>query len=212
MRRVRASRRAIAVGLLHAWSAPAHERRLSAALRALGVPVTSAAELVPEIREYERLATTVANAFLSPRVGDYLRALGDGAAGADMQIVLSHGGTAPPEQAAREPVRQLFSGPAAGLRAALEAARACGHARALTLTCGTSTDCAFLGGRDTGRDGLPGGAPRVAGVPVLLPTLDAHGGRGWRFRPRAPRGRRPWRGSKRGRGSGRLLTAVVRRP
>src|SRR5262249_5044776 len=54
-RRVRATRPdAIAVGLLHAWSAPAHERRLARVLRTVGVPVTSAAELVPEIREYER--------------------------------------------------------------------------------------------------------------------------------------------------------------
>jgi N-methylhydantoinase A len=176
-RRVRATRpEAIAVGLLHAWSAPAHERRLAAALGALGVPVTSAAALVPEIREYERLATTVANAFLAPRVSGYLEDLARGLSGADIQIVLSHGGTAPPEQAAREPVRQLFSGPAAGLRAALEAARACGHTRALTLDVGgTSTDCAFLGGRDTGSDGLPRRRGReVAGVPVLLPALDVH--------------------------------------
>jgi N-methylhydantoinase A len=177
VRRVRATKPdAIAVGLLHAWSAPAHERSLARALEKLHVPVTSAAELVPEIREYERLATTVANAFLAPRVGEYLRTLAAGAAGADLQIVLSHGGTAPPEQAAREPVRQLVSGPAAGLRAALAAARACGHARALTLDVGgTSTDCAFLGGRDTGEDGLPRRRGRdVAGVPVLLPTLDVH--------------------------------------
>jgi N-methylhydantoinase A len=177
VRRARATRpEAIAVGLLHAWSAPAHEQRLARALAHLHVPVTAASELVPEIREYERLATTVANAFLSPRVGAYLRQLADGAGGAEIEIVLSHGGTAPPEQAAREPVRQLFSGPAAGLRAALETARACGFERALTLDVGgTSTDCAFLGGRDTGRDGLPRRRGReVAGVPVLLPTLDVH--------------------------------------
>ena len=177
VRRVRATKPdAVAVGLLHAWSAPAHEQRLARALEKLQVPVTSAAELVPEIREYERLATTVANAFLAPRVSAYLQALAQGSGGSEIQIVLSHGGTAPPEQAAREPVRQLFSGPAAGLRAALASARACGFERALTLDVGgTSTDCAFLGGRDTGRDGLPRRRGReVAGVPVLLPTLDVH--------------------------------------
>ena len=176
-RRVRASRpEAVAVGLLHAWSNPAHERRLARALDSAGAPVTSATALVPEIREYERLATTVANAFLLPRIREYLGALASGARGSEIEIVLSHGGTAPPEQAAREPVRQLFSGPAAGLRAALDVARRCGHERALTLDVGgTSTDCAFLGGRDTGRDGLPRRRGReVAGIPVLLPTLDVH--------------------------------------
>jgi N-methylhydantoinase A len=177
VRRVRATRpEAIAVGLLHAWSNPAHERRLTRALAILGVPVTCATELVPEIREYERLATTTANAFLVPRVSHYLHALAAGARAAEVQITLSHGGTAPPEQAAREPVRQLLSGPAAGLRAALSAARACGFASALSLDVGgTSTDCAFLGGRETGHDGLPRRRGReVAGVPVLCPTLDVH--------------------------------------
>ena len=181
VRRVRATRpEAIAVGLLHAWSNPAHERRLARALATLGVPVTSAAGLVPEVREYERLATTVANAFLVPRVSGYLRNIAAGARGADVQIVLSHGGTAPPAQAAREPVRQLLSGPAAGLRAALAAARACGFGAALTLDVGgTSTDCAFLGGQDAGGAHGDAGLPRrrgreVAGVPVLCPTLDVH--------------------------------------
>ena len=192
VRAVRASRpEAIAVGLLHAWADPVHERRLVRALGVLGVPVTSAAALVPEVREYERIATTVANAFLMPRVSAYLDKLAAGAGSADLQVVLSHGGTAPPAQAAREPVRQLLSGPAAGLRSALVAARACGHAAALTLDVGgTSTDCAFLGGRDTGGrdtagrpsgpggpagDGLPRRRGReVAGVPVLCSTLDVH--------------------------------------
>jgi N-methylhydantoinase A len=177
VRRVRASRpEAIAVGLLHAWSAPAHERKLTRALESLGMPVTSAAALVPEIREYERLATTVTNAYLVPRMRGYLRDLAAGAKGADFQVCLSHGGTAPVALAADEPVRQLLSGPAAGLRAALAAARACGFAAALTLDVGgTSTDCAFLGGRDTGEDGLPRRRGReVAGFPVLCPTLDVH--------------------------------------
>jgi N-methylhydantoinase A len=176
VRRVRATRpEAIAVGLLHAWSNAAHERSLGRALGALGVPVSTASELIPEIREYERLATTVANAFLVPRLRDYLDSLAASGRGR-LEIVLSHGGTAPPEQAAREPVRQLLSGPAAGLRAALAAGRACGFPAVLSLDVGgTSTDCAFLGGRDTGADGLPRRRGReVAGVPVLCPTLDVH--------------------------------------
>lgn len=172
--RVRALRpEAIAIGLLHAWANPAHERRLARALAALGVPVTCASELAPEIREYERFATTVANAFLLPRVTRYLHALA-GDPGDRWEIVLSHGGTAPLDRAAREPVRQLLSGPAAGLRAALAAARANGFATALTLDVGgTSTDVALLGAADAGADGLPRQRAReVAGVPVLLPALD----------------------------------------
>ncbi|MCE9627640.1 MAG: hydantoinase/oxoprolinase family protein, partial [Candidatus Eisenbacteria bacterium] len=187
VRAVRATKpEAVAIGLLHAWATPAHERQLARALRALGVPVTVASELVPEIREYERFATTVANAFLMPRVARYLQRVAAAARGARLEVVLSHGGTAPPAQAAREPVRQLLSGPAAGLRAALGAARLCGHPRALTLDVGgTSTDCAMLGATAGAASGPrlnspdPHALPRrrareIAGVPVLCATLDVH--------------------------------------
>ncbi len=176
VKRVRATRpEAIAIGLLHAWAHPQHERRLARALASLGVPLSVSSELVPEIREYERFATTVANAVLQPRVAGYLRAIAEATRGR-IEVVLSHGGTAPPVQAAREPVRQLLSGPAAGLRAALAAARECGFAAALTLDVGgTSTDCALLGAGESGEDGLPRRRAReIAGVPVLLPTLDVH--------------------------------------
>lgn len=176
VRAVRATRpEAVAVGLLHAWSHPEHERRLGRALAALGVPLSLSSALAPEIREYERFATTCANAFLEPLIRRYLESLAGHHAG-PLEVVLSHGGTAPASRAAGEPVRQLLSGPAAGLRAALAAARACGFEAALTLDVGgTSTDCAFLGGASAGADGLPRARSReVAGIPVLLPTLEVH--------------------------------------
>jgi N-methylhydantoinase A len=160
---------AVAVGLLHGYAAPADERRLGRALGGLGVPVTLAAELCPEFREYERLATAVVNAYLQPRVGSYLAALAR-ACGPRLEIVLSHGGSAPAADAAREPVRQLLSGPAAGLWAAFEAGRRAGFERLLTLDVGgTSTDVAFAPGRLPRRR-----AREVAGFPILLPLLDVH--------------------------------------
>lgn len=161
---------AIAIGFLHAWATPRHERRLARAARALGLPVTSSADLCPEIREYERFATTVTNAYLLPRVGRYLAAL-ERATRGRLEIVLSHGGTAPPDAAAREPVRQLLSGPAGGLAAAARVAHACGFDRALTLDVGgTSTDVAFLAGPELPRRR----ARSTGGFPVLLPMLDVH--------------------------------------
>jgi len=161
---------AIAIGLLHAYAANRHERRLARAARSLGVPVTASSELCPEIREYERFATTVTNAYLLPRMSGYLGALAE-RAGGRLEIVLSHGGTAPPAAAAREPVRQLLSGPAGGLSAAAGVARASGLGRALTLDVGgTSTDVAFLEGPE-----LPRRRSRmIGGFPVLLPMLDVH--------------------------------------
>ena len=159
----------IAVGLLHAPAHPRHERRLARALARLGVPVVSAAELCPEVREFERWTTAVVNAYLMPRVGRYLEAL-RGRLGPRLEIVLSHGGTANAAEAAREPVRQLLSGPAAGLVAAVQVARACGYPRALTLDVGgTSTDAAYAEGA------LPRQRAReVAGFPIQLPLLDVH--------------------------------------
>jgi len=176
---------AIAIGLLHAYAAPGHERALARALRKLGVPVSVSSELCPEYREYERLCTTVLNAYLAPRVSRHLRALARGTR-AQIEVVQSHGGSAPVKEAAREPVRQLLSGPAAGLAAARRVATSCGFAHALTLDVGgTSTDCAFLGAALPRRR-----AREVAGFPVLLPLLDVHtvGAGGGSIARRAPGG------------------------
>ena len=172
IRRVRALKpEAIAIGLMHSYAHHRPEVALRNALLLGGrsVPVTCSSQLCPEVREFERFATTVANAYLMPRISTYLRALAAGTA-AGLEIVLSHGGAAPPALAAREPVRQLLSGPAAGLEAAAHVARACGMLPALTLDVGgTSTDCAFV------VDELPRRRAReVAGVPVQLPVLDVH--------------------------------------
>jgi N-methylhydantoinase A len=102
-------------------------------------------------------------------VAGYLERLARGTP-ARIEVVLSHGGTAPPALAGREAVRQLLSGPAAGLAAAWQVAQACGFERALTLDVGgTSTDCAYVAGALPRRR-----AREVAGFPLLLPVLDVH--------------------------------------
>jgi len=160
---------AVAIGLLHAYATPEDERRLARAARTIGVPVSVGSEICPEIREYERFATTVVNAYLQPRVARYLDVLRR-ACGPRLEIVASHGGGTPAADAMREPVRQLLSGPAAGLWAAFRAARRAGFSRALTLDVGgTSTDVAFAEGRLPRRR-----AREIAGFPILLPLLDVH--------------------------------------
>jgi N-methylhydantoinase A len=158
---------AVAVALLTSYARPAHERRVERALARLGVPVTSSSRLSPEIREYERTATTVIDAYLAPRVGRYLEGLARGTA-ARIEIMLSHGGTAPPRAVAA--ARTLLSGPAAGAVAALDRALALGFTRALSLDVGgTSTDVAFLPGRlERRRD------RSLGGFPVRLPLVDVH--------------------------------------
>jgi N-methylhydantoinase A len=115
---------AIAVCLLHAFVNPAHERRIAelVAEEAPGLAVCVSADLVPEIGEYERGSTTIANAYVLPVFARYLARLDAGLREAGVTgplfLMLSDGGTVASEVAARHPIRLVQSGPAGGVQAA----------------------------------------------------------------------------------------------
>jgi N-methylhydantoinase A/oxoprolinase/acetone carboxylase beta subunit len=115
---------AVAIGLLHAYANPAHERALRAAVEAAlpGVPVCLSSDISPEIREYERLSTTVLNALLMPVVRRYLdrleARLGEGGFRPRVFLVQSNGGMCSLRTAAEQPARLLLSGPSGGALAA----------------------------------------------------------------------------------------------
>src|SRR5688572_10785725 len=169
----RAAPESIAICLLHSYADPGLEREIAEALRPLGLPVTCSAELHREYREVERFSTAVVNAALVPRVRGYLEHLGRALGSARLELMQSSGGTLSAEQAAREPVRVLLSGPAGGVVGAAHAAREAGFERMVGLDMGgTSTDVAYgdVGGRATlAREGV-----RIAGHPVATPALDIH--------------------------------------
>jgi N-methylhydantoinase A len=110
----------VAVCLLHSYANPSHERRLRELLLAAhgGLDVSLSSDVSPEIREYERLSTTVLNALLMPVVRSYLSALEqrlrDGAAAARVLLVQSNGGVCGIRNASEQPVRLILSGPAGG--------------------------------------------------------------------------------------------------
>jgi N-methylhydantoinase A/oxoprolinase/acetone carboxylase beta subunit len=160
---------AVAVCLLHADVAPAHERAVAAALRARGHDAVASHEVSPEFREYERMVTTVANAYLRPACGPYLDAIGEVAR--RVLVMTSAGGLVPARDAATLPAALLLSGPAGGVRAAAAVAAACGFPDAVTFDMGgTSTDVCLV------RGGVPEPAPQrvVGGFPIRLPALDIH--------------------------------------
>jgi N-methylhydantoinase A len=177
----------VAIALLHAYADDTHERRLGAALNAAlpDLEVVLSSVVFPEIREYERTATTVADAYLRPGVSRYLErltarasALGIPAPG----VMTSGGGMRTVAQAARAAAALALSGPAGGIVGAAAAVRAAGFANALTVDIGgTSADVGLI------LDGEPLVEPggRVAGVPIALPrvlveTVSAGGGSiGW---------------------------------
>lgn len=177
----------VAVALLHAYADDRHERRLATAIRdALPeVDVVLSSEVFPEIREYERTATTVAESYLRPGVTRYLsrltaraESLGVPAPG----VMTSGGGMRTVQEAALGSASLALSGPAGGVVGAAATLRAAGFTDGLTVDIGgTSADVGLiLGGAPLVE---PGG--RVAGVPIALPrvlveTVSAGGGSlGW---------------------------------
>lgn len=111
---------AIAVCLLHSYANPDHEFAVEEEIKARhpGLSVSVSAKVAREVREYERMSTTVANAYVQPLTERYLERLRDdltqrGARG-ELQIMLSGGGITSVEAAKSSPVRLIESGPAAG--------------------------------------------------------------------------------------------------
>jgi N-methylhydantoinase A len=177
----------VAISLLHSYRDDSHERALAAALRFAGVEadIVCSSEVLPEIREYERTATTVAEAYLRPGVARYLARLGERLVALDypaLSVMTSSGGMRGATAAARSAAALALSGPAGGVTGAAYVARLAGIINALTIDIGgTSADAGLV------LDGEPltesGGD--IAGVPIALPrvlveTVSAGGGSiGW---------------------------------
>jgi N-methylhydantoinase A/oxoprolinase/acetone carboxylase beta subunit len=177
----------IAVLLLHSYRDPSHERLLAAALRSRlpEVDVVLSSDVYPEVREYERGATTAAEAYLRPGVSRYLARLQErlrqaarGHAPRHVGVMTSSGGMRSIDEAAERASQLALSGPAGGVVASAALARDLGIERALTIDIGgTSADVGLV------LDGEalvePGGF--VAGVPIAMPrvlveTVSAGGG------------------------------------
>ncbi len=167
---------AVAVCLLFSFAHPEHERQVADLLRGAlpGVTVVSSHEVLPQFREYERFATTVADAYLTPKLSAYLGALARRcvAVGLPEPLVMqSSGGVVELAVAAGHAAACVLSGPAGGVVGAAYVAGRSGVTDLLTFDMGgTSTDVApVLGGRaQTTAESV------LAGVPIMLPTVDVH--------------------------------------
>ncbi|MCK6457219.1 MAG: hydantoinase/oxoprolinase family protein [Phycisphaerae bacterium] len=170
----------VAVCLLYSYLNPSHEDAVAEQAEALGLTPHCSSRILPEFREFERAATTIANAYVAPRTAAYFHRLADALrprGAGNIRVMLSNGGQASTRYAARQPVRTILSGPAGGAIAAAHAARELGIARALTYDMGgTSTDVALCDGQvelthDTVLDGWPIRVPMLA-----IHTIGAGGG------------------------------------
>ena len=177
----------VAVCLLHAYADGRHEQLLGDAVRRElpDVDVVLSSDVFPEIREYERAATTSAEAYLRPGVARYLDKLATRAGDVGVPapgVMTSGGGMRSVAEAAQAAASLALSGPAGGVVGAAAALRAAGFTDALTVDIGgTSADVGLIVGGEPLVE--PGG--RVAGVPIALPrvlveTVSAGGGSiGW---------------------------------
>ena len=164
-----------AVALLESYRDPASERDLA---RHIASPVVLSSDISPTFREYERLATTVLSAYLTPSVAGYVRDIDD-RLGADSKLVMtSSGDLVPSSDAANLAARLVLSGPAGGVVAAAALGAHHGYESVLTFDMGgTSTDVSRIVGGEpqvgTGHK-IGGRVNRVPSVPVH--TIGAGGG------------------------------------
>lgn len=166
---------AVAICFLHSWRDIAHERAAGEAVaKAMpGVYVTLSAEVLPQIKEFERFSTAAVNAYVGPVVGRYLEKLrarlGEAGYGGPIFVILSHGGVAPVEEAARLAAGTALSGPAGGVAAGVAlAARGLGRDLITFDVGGTSTDIALV----QDGDAALGRGRSVAGERIALESLD----------------------------------------
>ena len=169
--------KAIAVCFLYGFLNTAHEARV---VEILGeelpdVFVSASHRVAPEFREYERMSTTVVNAYLGPVMQRYIERLktrlDDLGIQVAPQLTQSNGGVIGFDQAARLPVRTVLSGPSTGVVAAQAIGRLAGFDNIITFDVGgTSSDVALLQG---GICKLTGEAT-VHGYPIKAPMLDIH--------------------------------------
>ena len=167
---------AVAVSLLHSYVDPSHERALGDMIAELlpGTHLSLSCDLVGTFREYERTATTVLDAALSPLLASYLSRLCTDARALGLrepQIMQSSGGLTDPLHAGAHAALTVLSGPAGGVGGALALAELAGESHVLCFDMGgTSCDVCLIDGAQ-----VPETAERViAGRPLSLPALDIH--------------------------------------
>ncbi|HEX5400681.1 MAG TPA: hydantoinase/oxoprolinase family protein [Pseudonocardiaceae bacterium] len=166
---------ALTISLINSYANDAHELAIAAVAQQElpGVPISLSSHVLPEMREYERTMTTVANSYVQPEVARYVRnldgSLRDNGIQAPLSILRSDGGLMQASKAAADPVSLLLSGPAGGVTGAAWFAEQAGYSNFLTFDMGgTSTDVALV------LDGQPriGRETKVGDLAVRATSVD----------------------------------------
>ncbi|MDC1427821.1 hydantoinase/oxoprolinase family protein [Rhodospirillaceae bacterium] len=165
----------VAVCYLHSYKDASHEKETRERIEAKlpGVSVSLSSEVFPEIKEYERVSTTVVNAYVRPVVEKYLRKLAERLSEAGFNgpvlIILSHGGVAPIEEAVRLAAGTVLSGPAGGVAGSRYGSSLIGVKNLVPFDMGgTSTDISMIVNGEPALSSTRG----IAGQRVALQSLD----------------------------------------
>jgi N-methylhydantoinase A len=165
----------VAVCFLHSYLNPVHEiAAVERLMRELpGISISRSSDVLPQIKEYERVSTTIVNAYVGPLVRHYLanleQRLAEAGFNGSLFIILSHGGMAPVEEAARLAAGTVLSGPAGGVSGARRCADLLGIPDLVPFDMGgTSTDISLIseGRASLSADGM------LAGQRIALRSLD----------------------------------------
>ena len=167
---------AIAVCFLFSYVRPGHELRVAEIIRELApdCKVSLSAEVLPQLREYYRMSTTVVNAFCSTVVSDYLLSMSDrlddrGLATRQRYVMQSNGGVTTFAHAAQNSVVTLLSGPAGGVKAGVMTGAAAGFERVITFDMGgTSCDVALI---EAGEP-VQSTRAKLGGHDIAVPMID----------------------------------------
>jgi N-methylhydantoinase A len=167
----------VAICLLFSFVNAEHEKRIAERAVQRGMLVSVSHEILPEHREFERMSTTVANAYVAPAMARYLNALerglrtdADESAPGRVRIMQSNGGSISAADAGREAVRTVLSGPAGGVVGAFAAGQASGFDDVITFDMGgTSADVSLCPGRILERTDL-----NIDGIPIKTPAVAVH--------------------------------------
>lgn len=160
----------VAVCLLHSYANDNHEQIIQAELSRLDIHVTLSSEILPEFREYERLTTTLINAYLGPVIASYINRLARQLGSVSLYIQQSNGGILPAAAIEKRAIYTVLSGPAGGVHGAHQLAREMAIARIITFDMGgTSTDVSLCNNKPTlTRD------HQIDGYPIRIEVMDIH--------------------------------------
>ncbi len=161
----------VAVCFLFSYANPSHEQKIRTLLEPTGIPVSLSHEILAEFREFERTSTTVINAYVSPKMRNYIGDLMASLNKEDnLSIMQSNGGSISAERAMRESARTILSGPAGGVVGAFEIGTMAGYTRLIGFDMGgTSTDvCLMDGGLSLTTESM------ISGYPIKVPMIDIH--------------------------------------